>query len=103
MFTRRWALSACVLAGSQSTYMIATAYCDYGITASGEYVRPGTCAAGPSVPFGTQLYIEGYGYATVTDRGGAIRDGMLDVWFPTYRQAIQWGRKSVRVWFLSSP
>lgn len=101
MITRRWALSA-GLAGSINTAprMIATAYCDYGRTASGLYAGWGRVAAGPSVPFGTNLFIEGYGYAVVADRGGAIRDGMLDVWFPTYKQAINWGRRSVRVWFL---
>lgn len=83
-----------------SVLMTATAYCLYGHTAWGLPTRSGIVAAGPSVPFGTQLYIQDYGYAIVADRGPAIKDGMLDVWFPTCQQAIQWGRKAVKVWFL---
>lgn len=41
-----------------------------GITASGVQAIPGyTVAADKSIPFGTTLYIEGYGYYVVEDRG----------------------------------
>ena len=43
---------------------------DKGITASGVQAIPGyTVATHKSIPFGTTLYIEGYGYYVVEDRG----------------------------------
>jgi len=50
------------------------------ITASGETVEPGeTAAAGPEVPFGTRIYVEGKGWYTVKDRGGAIGADEIDL------------------------
>lgn len=74
-----------------------------GITASGKKARHGTVAADTDYyPFGTILYIPGYGYGRVEDRGGAIKGpNRLDLWFPTEREALQWGRKknvTVTVW-----
>jgi 3D (Asp-Asp-Asp) domain-containing protein len=72
-----------------------------GVTASGTRARPGTIAADTSVfPFGTILYVEGYGYGRVEDRGGAIKGDHIDLFFHTHRQAMAWGRKRVlvRVW-----
>ena len=46
-----------------------------GITASGvEAIAGYTVAAEPSIPFGTTLYIEGYGYYVVEDRGAFDSD-----------------------------
>lgn len=51
-----------------------------GITASGTKAEVGrTCAAPKNLPFGTRVYIEGVGYRTVEDRGGAIRGNKIDV------------------------
>lgn len=72
-----------------------------GITASGTKARPGTIAADTSVfPFGTVMYVPGYGYGRVEDRGGAIKGNKIDLYFKSHRQALQWGRqhKTVRVW-----
>lgn len=82
--------------------MFVTGYtsCDYsirivkpcdGITASGRMVAPGTVACGPSYPFGTVFDIVGVGRMTCWDRGGGIRDHMLDVWFPDVPSAIRAG------------
>ncbi len=69
-----------------------------GITASGTRARLGTVAADTKVlPFGTVVHVPGYGYGVVEDRGGAIRGHKLDLYFPTHRQALEWGRKRVRV------
>ncbi|MBR1607984.1 MAG: 3D domain-containing protein [Kiritimatiellae bacterium] len=74
-----------------------------GITASGTRAKRGTAAADPKYyPFGTVLYVPGYGYATVEDTGGAIKGpGRLDLWFSTEREAFKWGRRknlAVTVW-----
>lgn len=51
-----------------------------GICASGAAATVGrTVAAGEEFAFGTVLYIEGIGYRTVEDRGGAVGNGVLDV------------------------
>lgn len=73
---------------------------EYGITASGKRVRPGTAAADPSIPFGTRLWVEGYGLAVVEDRGEAIRGNRLDLYFSDVREARAWGVRKVRVVFL---
>lgn len=83
-----------------STWMaVVTAYCGYSghLTASGTLPRPGVVAAARSVPFGTTLEIPGYGVGRVEDRGGAIGEGRLDIYYPDCWSAIQWGRQSVRV------
>ena len=36
-------------------------------------------ACGPSIPYGTQAYIDGGGWRTCNDRGGAIDDDEIDV------------------------
>ena len=66
-----------------------------GITASGTRAHRGTAAADTNYyPFGTILYVPGSGYATVEDRGGAIKGPhRLDLWFSSAREARQWGRK----------
>lgn len=73
-----------------------------GVTARGTRVRPGTIAADTSIfPFGTIMYVPGYGYGVVEDRGGAIRGYKIDLYFRSHRQAQGWGRqrKEVKVWF----
>jgi len=72
-----------------------------GLTASGVRARHGTIAADTSIfPFGTVMYVPGYGYGRVEDRGGAIRGHRIDLYFPTHRKAQHWGRvkKKVTVW-----
>jgi len=73
-----------------------------GQTASGTQARRGTIAADTRLyPFGTVMYIEGYGYGKVEDRGGAIKGQHVDLFFRTHGQALEWGRKpvAVKVWF----
>jgi len=70
-----------------------------GITASGTKVHKGTLAADTRYySFGTVMHIPGYGYGRVEDTGGAIKgSARIDLFFKTHRQALQWGRKKVRV------
>jgi len=72
-----------------------------GITATGMRAGHGTIAADTSrYPFGTIMYIEGYGYGRVEDRGGAIKGEHIDLYFRSHKQAREWGRqrKAVKVW-----
>lgn len=69
-----------------------------GITASGTRARPGTLAADTRYyPFGSVMYIPGYGYGIVEDRGGDIKGRKrLDLFFHTHQEARNWGRQKVR-------
>jgi 3D (Asp-Asp-Asp) domain-containing protein len=72
-----------------------------GVTASGSRARRGTVAADTRrYPMGTIVYVPGYGYGRVEDTGGAIKDDVLDLWFPSHEQAGRWGRRqlAVQVW-----
>ena len=68
-----------------------------GITASGAPAIGRIIAAPSEIPFGTELFIEGYGYGKVQDRGGSIKGKRLDVLFPTHNQALEWGVKMLEV------
>jgi 3D (Asp-Asp-Asp) domain-containing protein len=73
-----------------------------GRTASGTRARPGTIAADTRVlPFGTVLFVPGYGYGRVEDRGSDIQGNRLDLFFRRHAGAEQWGRKSlhVKIWY----
>ncbi len=73
----------------------------YGITASGMKAQKGVVAVDTRViPFGTELYIEGYGYAIAGDTGSAIKGNKIDVFFDSYSDAIQYGVKNVNVYVL---
>jgi len=71
-------------------------------TASGHRAVRGVIAVDPAViPLGTWVYVEGYGRALASDTGGAIRGYKIDLCFDTVAEAIQHGRRNVRVWILS--
>ena len=75
-----------------------TAYCLKSRTNSEAYAFPGVIAADYSViPYGSIVYVEGYGYAVVLDCGGDIKGKRIDVWFPEYNTCKNWGRKIVKV------
>ncbi|NLN87810.1 MAG: DUF348 domain-containing protein [Syntrophomonadaceae bacterium] len=82
--------------------MVATAYTYTGNrTATGVYPATGMVAVDPKViSLGTRMYIEGYGYATATDTGGAIKGNRIDVFMETYSQCMNWGRRTVKVYLL---
>jgi len=49
-------------------------------------------------PFGTRMYVPGYGWGVVEDRGGAIKGPTrIDLYFKSHEEALQWGRRKVRV------
>ncbi|WP_418766719.1 3D domain-containing protein [Mesobacillus zeae] len=70
---------------------------DYGITASGRHVRENhTIACPKSIALDTRMEIEGLGVRTCDDRGGAITDGRLDIYFEDVAEAREFGRRTVR-------
>lgn len=74
----------------------------YGITASGTKAAKGTVAVDPKViPLGSKLYIEGYGYATALDTGGAIKGNKIDLFYDSLYEAKQFGRRTLTVYILS--
>lgn len=55
-------------------------------------------AVDPSViPLGTKVWVEGYGNAIAADTGGAIVGYKIDVLLPTVGEALNWGRRTVKV------
>ncbi|WP_332649821.1 3D domain-containing protein [Lysinibacillus sp. 54212] len=81
-----------------------TAYCDgcSGTTAYGIDLRANpnqkVIAVDPRIiPLGTKVWVEGYGEAIAGDTGGAIKGNKIDVFIPTYENAIAWGVKTVKI------
>jgi 3D (Asp-Asp-Asp) domain-containing protein len=76
-----------------------TAYCDRGITASGEYVRDEICAMdklnGMLVPFGTKVILPNGKVLIVKDRFGGNLNNHLDIWMASEDECWQFGRKNL--------
>lgn len=67
-------------------------------TASGKMPTAGrTIAADKSLPFGTEVIIEGHTY-TVEDRGGAIKGNRIDIFAPTHEEALSHKSRTVPVY-----
>ena len=85
----------------------ATAYSLRGRTASGQYVTRGLIAADPRVlPLGTRVRIDAgpwSGEYIVADTGGAIKGRKIDIWTPSTREALQFGRRNIKLTILSFP
>jgi len=108
-------------AGGRSRIMWVTAYdlsyesCgkypdhpEYGITASGERVREWyTIAAGPELPFGTEVYIPYFrdkpngGVFVIKDRGGAVKNSCLDVYIADHEACDRFGLQRLEVYVLT--
>lgn len=84
--------------GGEPVVVDVVAYCGGWGTASGLPLGWGTVAVDTSVfPFGTKMYIPGYGNGVAADRGTAIIGKIIDIWFPTCAQARAWGRKTLTI------
>ena len=84
--------------GDRTITVVATGYASGGTTATGLPVGWGTVAVDPAViPLGTRMTIPGYGQGVAADTGSAVRGATVDLWFPTMRQALAWGRRVVTV------
>ena len=108
--TRRTIASRDEFVGREILHMEATGYAPWtgpgvdDVTATGMRAGYGVVAVDPAViPLGSRLYIEGYGVAIAGDTGGAIKGYRIDLGFDTARAAIRFGRRTVRVYVLSTP
>lgn len=83
--------------------MLATAYLPGdGVTSTGVRAKKGVVAVDPRViPLGSRVYIPGYGEAIAADTGGAIKGLRIDLCYATRREAIQFGRRPVKVYILA--
>jgi 3D (Asp-Asp-Asp) domain-containing protein len=95
----------------QETYVVpptpyvATAYSLRGRTASGRPVAKGLIAADPRhLPLGSRVRLEAGAYSgeyLVADTGTLVRGKRIDIWTPTSREAMRFGRRTVKLTVLS--
>lgn len=74
----------------------------YGVTSSGAVATSWyTVAAGSGYPIGTVIYIPAFadksngGWFVVQDRGGAISNNRIDIYFDTLSECVSFGRKNI--------
>jgi 3D (Asp-Asp-Asp) domain-containing protein len=86
---------------AESETFTATAYSLRGRTASGAPTTQGIIAADPRVlPLGSRVRIEAGSYSgeyLVADTGGAVRGKRIDIWTPSSRDAMRFGKRAVKL------
>jgi 3D (Asp-Asp-Asp) domain-containing protein len=86
---------------------VATAYSLRGRTASGQMVSKGMIAADPRfLPLGSRVRLQAGPYSgeyVVADTGTMVRGRRIDIWTPTSREAMRFGRRLVKLTVLSLP
>jgi 3D (Asp-Asp-Asp) domain-containing protein len=84
---------------------VATAYSLRGRTASGRPVAKGIIAADPRhLPLGSRVRLEAGAYSgeyVVADTGSLVRGRRIDIWTPSSREAMRFGRRTVKLTVLS--
>lgn len=94
-----------VISGSGTAYTAPSG----ALTATGVAAYHGGVAVNPNIiPYGSKLYITSsdgsfvYGYATAVDTGGALMDGsaIVDCFYNTYDECVNFGRRDVNVYIL---
>ena len=84
---------------------VATAYSLRGRTASGRPVAKGIIAADPRhLPLGSRVRLEAGAYSgeyLVADTGSLVRGRRIDIWTPSTREAMRFGRRTVKLTVLS--
>jgi 3D (Asp-Asp-Asp) domain-containing protein len=87
------------------TAYVATAYSLRGRTASGRLVAKGLIAADPRhLPLGSRVRLEAGAYSgeyLVADTGSMVRGRRIDIWTPSSREAMRFGRRTVKLTVLS--
>lgn len=86
---------------------VVTAYCSCEnccgktdcITSTGTTAQQGrTIAVDPNViPYGSKVYIDGYGMYIAEDCGGAIKENRIDIYFENHEDALDFGKKELKV------
>lgn len=70
--------------------------------ANGEFPEAERTVACNSLPFGSQVYIDGVGFRTVTDRGpDSMGDAWIDLYLGDHYECVQWGSQYRKVWTVS--
>lgn len=89
-----------------TAYTHTDAGCDF-VTATGTTVHRGTVAVDPRyIPYGTRMFIVSndgayvYGISVAEDCGGDIKGDRMDLYFPTFDECIQFGRRVCTIYFL---
>ena len=88
---------------------IATAYCNDVYTSTGLRTHRdpngiSTVAIDPTViPYGSKLYVPGYGYAIAADCGGAIKGNRIDLFMLSEAECFAFGRRGVTVYLVADP
>lgn len=84
---------------------VATAYSLRGRTASGRMVAKGLIAADPRhLPLGSRVRLDAGAYSgeyLVADTGTLVRGRRIDIWTPSSREAMRFGRRTVKLTVLS--
>ncbi len=71
------------------------------ITASGERSEPHlSIATDPSIPFGKEVLVEGFGPRIVHDRGGAIKGNRIDIMVDSKKEAYGFGYQELNILIL---
>lgn len=93
--------------GSKTLSVTATAYTAYctgcsGTTTTGidliSHPDMKVIAVDPNtIPLGSRVHVEGYGYAIAGDTGGAIKGNKIDIFVPNRQDALAWGVRTVKV------
>lgn len=78
---------------------------NFGLTASGEFVREGFIAVDPNIiPLHSIVYIEGAGefdgIYEAKDTGGAIEGNRIDIYVPDKATAFEFGKRDVTIYVL---
>ena len=82
-------------------------YLGDGKTFTGTQARVGAIAVDPNViPLGTRMYIASvdgeyiYGYCVAEDTGRVIRGNIVDLYYDTHDECMQFGRRDIIIYFL---
>ena len=100
-FTRRLSMEATAYHAGPGCTNKYPCHRAFGITASGLPARVGVVAVDPrTIPLLTKVYIVGYGFAITADTGSGVRGNIIDLFFNTIDECIEFGRRAVTVYVI---